>query len=47
MLLILAEHHPVEKFQNAGFQAAIVHLFRQIVYGVLIGLVTGISRYLT
>jgi len=47
MPLILAEHHPVEKFQNAGFQVAIAHFFSHIVYGLLIGLVTGISGYLS
>jgi hypothetical protein len=43
VMVILAEHHPVEKFQNAGFQVAIVHFFAHIIYGVLVGLVAGWS----
>ncbi len=42
IMVILAEHHPVEKFQNAGFQVAIIHLIAHIVYGLLIGLVAGL-----
>jgi len=43
VMVILAEHHPVEKFQNAGFQVAIVHFLAHIVYGILVGLVFGFS----
>lgn len=43
IMVILAEHHPVEKFQNAGFQVAIVHFLAHIVYGILVGLVFGLS----
>ncbi|MCK4892337.1 MAG: hypothetical protein KAJ16_02810 [Calditrichia bacterium] len=43
VMVILAEHHPVEKFQNAGFQVAIVHFLAHIVYGLLVGLVFGLS----
>jgi hypothetical protein len=42
IMVILAEHHPVEKFQNASFQVAIVHFFAHIVYGVFVGLVLGV-----
>lgn len=38
IMVILAEHHPVEKFQNASFQVAIAHFFAHILYGFLIGL---------
>lgn len=43
VMVILAEHHPVEKFQNAGFQVAIVHFLAHIIYGLLVGLVFGLS----
>lgn len=43
IMVILAEHHPVEKFQNAGFQVAIVHFLAHIVYGMIVGLVYGLS----
>lgn len=42
IMVILAEHHPVERFQNAGFQVAIVHFLAHIVYGLLIGLTFGL-----
>ncbi|MBN2365488.1 MAG: hypothetical protein EH225_05800 [Calditrichaeota bacterium] len=38
VMVILAEHHPVEQFQNAGFQVAIVHFLAHIFYGLLVGL---------
>ncbi|MEJ2535822.1 MAG: hypothetical protein P8048_01980, partial [Calditrichia bacterium] len=41
IMVILAEHHPVDRFQNAGFQVAIAHFIAHIVYGVLVGLVAG------
>ena len=43
IMVILAEHHPVERFQSAGFQVAIIHFFAHIIYGVLVGLVFGLS----
>jgi hypothetical protein len=42
IMVILAEHHPVEKFKNAGFQVAIIHFIAHIVYGFLIGLIAGL-----
>jgi hypothetical protein len=42
IMVILAEHHPVERFQNAGFQVAIVHFIAHIIYGFLVGLTTGL-----
>lgn len=42
IMVILAEHHPVEKFQNASFQVAIAHFFAHIVYGFLIGLIFAV-----
>ena len=41
IMVILAEHHPVDRFQNAGFQVAIAHFVAHIVYGALVGLVAG------
>jgi hypothetical protein len=39
VMVILGEHHPVDKFQNVSLQVAIVHFFAHIVCGVLIGFV--------
>jgi hypothetical protein len=42
IMVILAEHHPVERFQNAGFQVAIAHFVAHVIYGSLIGLIVGV-----
>jgi len=41
LMVILAEHHPVEKFQNASFQVAIAHFLAHLIYGLCVGLVGG------
>ena len=41
IMVILAEHHPVERFQNAGFQVAIIHFLAHVIYGFLIGLMVS------
>ncbi len=46
IMVVLAEHHPVERFQEAGFQTAIVHLVAHIFYGGMVGLIVGISGYM-
>lgn len=43
-LVIFAEHHPVEQFQEADFEVAIAHILGHIVYGMLIGLIFGALR---
>jgi len=37
LVVIVAEHHPLEKFRNAGFSVAGSHLVAHIVYGFSIG----------
>ena len=37
LVVIVAEHHPLEKFRNAGFSVAGSHLAGHIVYGFAIG----------
>ncbi len=38
-IVIFAEHHPVEQFQEADFQVAVAHVLGHIVYGLLIGVI--------
>ncbi len=45
VMVILAEHHPVDKFKNAGFQVAAAHFLAHIVFGLLVGLVMAILGY--
>ncbi|GAB4377089.1 MAG: hypothetical protein Kow0042_24280 [Calditrichia bacterium] len=42
IMVILAEHHPVEKFQEASFEVAIAHFLAHVLYGVLVGLIYGL-----
>lgn len=43
-MVILAEHHPVEQFQEADFEVAVAHILGHVVYGLLMGLIFGILR---
>jgi hypothetical protein len=45
ILVILAEHHPVARFQEAGYPVAVAHFVGHIVFGLLVGLVTGLTGY--
>ncbi len=38
-IVIFAEHHPVEQFQEADFQVAVAHVVGHIVYGLLLGII--------
>jgi len=43
LVIAVAEHHPLERFRNAGLEVAVAHLFGHVVYGVLVGLVVGLT----
>lgn len=43
LVIAVAEHHPLERFQAAGFTVAASHLAGHIIYGLVIGIVFGIS----
>ncbi|MEQ9619176.1 MAG: hypothetical protein RIG61_08390 [Deltaproteobacteria bacterium] len=43
LVIAVAEHHPLEQFREAGFEVAIAHFLGHVVYGILIGLVVGLS----
>lgn len=45
LVVLVAEHHPLERFQRAGIGVALAHLLAHVVYGLLIGIVAG--SYLT
>ena len=42
LIVAVAEHHPLEKFRNAGLEVALAHLLGHIFYGLIVGLVAGI-----
>lgn len=37
-IIIVAEHHPLERFRRLGPDAAIAHLIAHILYGICVGL---------
>ncbi len=41
LVVLVAEHHPLPRFQNAGMGVAIAHLVAHVVYGLLVGLVAA------
>lgn len=43
LVITVAEHHPLEQFRNAGFEVAIAHFVGHVIYGLLVGLVVGLT----
>ena len=41
LVVIIAEHHPLERFREAGLPVAITHIAAHVVYGFVIGV--GVS----
>ncbi len=46
VMVILSEHHPVERYKEAGFEVALAHFVSHIVFGLLVGFITGVTGYL-
>ncbi len=43
LVIMVAEHHPIEQFRNAGFEVAIAHFVGHVIYGLLVGVVVGVT----
>lgn len=43
LVVIVAEHHPLERFQEAGPPVAITHIAAHVVYGLVVGV--GLSTW--
>jgi glucan phosphoethanolaminetransferase (alkaline phosphatase superfamily) len=41
LVILVAEHHPLPRFQNAGIGVALAHLGAHVVYGLIVGVVAG------
>ena len=41
LVILVAEHHPLQRFQSAGIGVAVAHLVAHVVYGLLVGIVAG------
>ncbi len=44
LVILVAEHHPLQRFQNAGMGVAIAHLLGHVIYGLTVGLLAGVWR---
>lgn len=41
----VAEHHPLEEFQEAGFSVAAAHWFAHVVFGLVVGLIIATNSF--
>ena len=41
LAVVVAEHHPVPRFQQAGLGVAVAHLVAHVVFGLMVGVVAG------
>lgn len=42
IIVVAAEQHPLEKFQEADFQVALAHIVGHVVYGMIIGAIFAV-----
>ena len=48
LVIMVAENHPLPKFQKAGFKVAFYHFLAHIIYGVTVGILyicTGLQHF--
>lgn len=45
LVAVVAEHHPLPKFRDAGFEVAIAHWAGHLAYGLMVGAVIGLMDY--
>jgi uncharacterized membrane protein YagU involved in acid resistance len=43
LVVLVAEHHPLEQFQKAGSEVAVAHMVGHIIYGLIVGAMIGIA----
>ncbi len=41
LVVLVAEHHPLPRFQQAGMGVAVAHLAAHVIYGLMVGIVAG------
>jgi len=42
LVIVVAEHRPVERFRKAGVNVALIHLIAHVIFGAIIGLVSAL-----
>jgi hypothetical protein len=41
LVILVAEHHPLRRFREAGVGVAVTHLLAHMAYGITVGLIAG------
>ncbi|HKB92089.1 MAG TPA: hypothetical protein VKC60_16350 [Opitutaceae bacterium] len=44
LVWMVAEHHPMEEYKNAGIAVGLCHLAGHVAYGMVVGLIIGIAQ---
>jgi len=44
LVVLVAQYHPLERFQEAGSDVVVGHVLGHIVYGLVVGLILGSAR---
>ncbi|MGE5353641.1 MAG: hypothetical protein ACM3P0_16260 [Acidobacteriota bacterium] len=45
LVVVVAEHHPLEKYRNPGIQVAVAHFVAHVLYGLVVGIMVGLVGY--
>lgn len=45
IVVVVAEHHPVEKFRKPGIEVAVAHFAAHVLYGLAVGIMVGLLGY--
>ncbi|MEE9251818.1 MAG: DUF6789 family protein [Thermodesulfobacteriota bacterium] len=43
LVVMVAQHHPLEQFQKAGSEVAVAHFIGHLIYGVVVSAVLGLT----
>lgn len=44
LVVLVAQYHPLERFQSAGVEVAVAHFLGHVVYGLLVGAILGATK---
>ena len=45
VVVVVAEHHPIEKFRKPGIEVAVAYFMAHVIYGLVVGYVAGMMGY--
>ncbi|NDE16654.1 hypothetical protein EBZ80_17155 [bacterium] len=41
LVIAVAEHHPIDRFREAGFRVALVHIVAHVIFGAVVGMMAA------